>query len=88
MVKTVLTIDGRRDTYSVDQQIEYGTMTVGQLIGILEEYDEDMLVMLNNDNGYTYGAITEYSFQTEDSEDDDYEDDYYEDEDDEDDEED
>ena len=70
MAQEVLTIEGRRDTYSVDQQIEYGTMTVRELIGILEEYDGDMLVMLNNDDGYTYGAIEAYSFKIEESEED------------------
>ena len=34
-------------------------MTVGELIRLLEDYDEDMEVYISNDNGYTYGGITE-----------------------------
>ena len=40
-------------------------MTVGDLISQLEGYDEDMYVMLNNDNGYTYGSIDDRSFEKE-----------------------
>lgn len=76
MGKKVLTIDGRREGYAIDQ-IDY-TMTVGELIRHLQFFDEDMPVMLNNDNGYTYGSITESSFEVEEDPDD------YEDEDDED----
>lgn len=67
MAKEVLTIDGRRDAYSIDQMLKYeSTMTVGELIELLSNYDEDMPVMINNDNGYTYGAIKEWdSFRVE-----------------------
>ena len=61
---TVLTIDGRRDGYSIEDVIR-DTMTVGDLISQLEGYDEDMYVMLNNDNGYTYGSIDDRSFEKE-----------------------
>lgn len=64
--KRVLTIDGRRTGYSAEQILEHtNTMTVGQLKEQLEEYDDDMPVMLKNDNGYTYGEIEYSSFQTE-----------------------
>ena len=56
-----LFIEGRRNGYSTDQ---CGlTMTVGELIAYLEQFDEDTEVYLNNDNGYTYGNITESSFE-------------------------
>ena len=55
-----LFIDGRRDAYAPEQC--YQTITVGKLIEILQEYDEDMEVYLRNDNGYTYGSIDEFSF--------------------------
>lgn len=73
MGRTVLTIDGRREGYAIDQ-IE-NTMTVGELIECLQQYDEDTPIMLNNDNGYTYGSITWSSFREEedDSEDEDEE---------------
>lgn len=84
MKKTVLTIEGRRTGYSIDQILNYApTMTVGQLIEALEEYDEDMPVMLNNDNGYTYGEITLSSFNEEEVEEDEDEDEEDEDEEDE-----
>lgn len=63
MGKTVVYIDGRRDVYSARDLVEKnrfgarGTMTVGELISELENYDEDTPIMLNNDNGYTYGKI-------------------------------
>lgn len=55
-----LYIDGRRNGYAPDQCGK--TMTVGELIEWLQEFDEDRLVYLRNDNGYTYGNITESSF--------------------------
>lgn len=56
-------IEGRRDGYSPDQC--GGTMTVGELIAYLEQFEEDAEVFLNNDNGYTFGSITESSFTGE-----------------------
>ena len=50
-------IDSRRDGYSPSQC--HDTMTVGELIDILSQYDEDQPVYIRNDNGYTYGSITE-----------------------------
>jgi hypothetical protein len=55
-----LFIDGRRDGYSPEQCRK--TMTVGDLIAYLEQFDEEEEVYLRNDNGYTYGSITEDSF--------------------------
>lgn len=63
MTKTVLTIDGRREGYAINQIDR--TMTVGELINFLSDYDEDMPVMINNDDGYTYGSITDDSFREE-----------------------
>lgn len=50
-------INGNRNGYGPDQCGR--TLTVGELIEILEQYDEDRLIYLRNDNGYTYGSITE-----------------------------
>lgn len=41
-------------------------MTVGELIEILQEYDEDSPIYLRNDNGYTYGSITRSDIYTND----------------------
>lgn len=56
-----LFITGKRNGYSPDQCGH--TVTVGELISLLSEYDEDALVYLNNDNGYTYGSITEFDLE-------------------------
>ena len=34
------------------------TLTTGELINMLEQYDEDTPIYYSNDDGYTYGAIT------------------------------
>ena len=57
----VLYIEGRRNGYDTEQCGR--TMTVGELIEFLSQYDEDTPIYLKNDNGYTYGSITESSFE-------------------------
>lgn len=54
---SVLFIEGKRNGYGIDQCGE--TLTVGALIALLEDYDEDTPIYLRNDGGYTYGSITE-----------------------------
>lgn len=39
------------------------TMTVGELVAHLQEYDPDTPVCLSFDDGYTYGGITESRFE-------------------------
>jgi hypothetical protein len=56
-----LFIEGRRNGYSPDQCGR--TMTVGELIEYLEQFDYETEIYLSNDNGYTYGNITESSFE-------------------------
>ena len=56
-----LMIEGRREGYGPDQLRK--TMTVGELMDYLSQFDEDTPVILNNDNGYTYGSITYESFE-------------------------
>ena len=62
-----LFIEGRREGYSTEQCRE--TMTVEELIAYLEQFDGDTKVYLDNDNGYTFGSITDTSFSEEDEED-------------------
>ena len=50
-----------REGYGIDQI--HRTMTVGELMAFLENYDENMPVYLSFDNGYTYGGITEERFE-------------------------
>ena len=44
------------------------TMTAGDLIEFLSQYDEDTPVYLSFDNGYTYGGIAEDWFDERDEE--------------------
>ena len=50
-----------REGYGVDQISR--TMTVGELISFLGDYDEDTPIYLSFDNGYTYGGIIEARFE-------------------------
>ena len=50
-----------REGYGTDQVRK--TMTVGELIAHLEDYDENTPVYLSFDNGYTYGGITDDRFE-------------------------
>ena len=50
-----------REGYGTDQVRK--TMTVGELIAFLEDYDENTPIYLSFDNGYTYGGITEARFE-------------------------
>lgn len=44
-----------REGYGIDQVRR--TMTVGELIDFLSDYDEDTPIYLSFDNGYTYGGL-------------------------------
>lgn len=52
-----------REGYGTDQIRR--TMTVGELIYFLSQYDEDTPVYLSFDKGYTYGGIDEDRFDEE-----------------------
>ena len=54
-----LFIDGARDGYHPTQISE--TMTVGELIAMLSYYDDNTPIYIQNDNGYTYGGITDWT---------------------------
>ena len=62
----MLYLEGRRNGYAPDQCGR--TMTVGELIAFLQDFDEDLPVFLRNDRGYTYGSITARSFDEENDE--------------------
>lgn len=57
---SVLYIEGRRNGYDPDQCGE--TMTVSEMIEFLSQFDGDLPIYLNNDSGYTFSNIDEYSF--------------------------
>lgn len=56
-----LFINTSREGYAPEQCRE--TLTVGELKQILEDYEDDTPIYLKNDNGYTYGAISEDDFE-------------------------
>lgn len=58
-----LFIEGKRNGYTPEQCGR--TLTVGELIQILSDFDEETPVYLRNDNGYTYGSITENNISDE-----------------------
>ena len=62
-------IDGKRNGYSPAQCGK--TLTVGELIARLEDFDEDAQVFLKSDNGYTYGSITAFDIEEEEFDDED-----------------
>ena len=61
---TNLILNVNREGYAVDQ-ISH-TMTVGELISMLEDYDENTPVYFGNDRRgnewYTFGGVDEYCF--------------------------
>jgi hypothetical protein len=59
-------IKGKRNGYDTAQCGH--TLTVGELIELLQDFDENSPVYLNNDNGYTYGSITYGDITEEDTE--------------------
>lgn len=65
-----LVISTLRESYGKD---EIRTLSVGDLISLLSDYDEDALVVLSFDNGYTYGGLRDDMFEEEDDSDEDCE---------------
>lgn len=51
-----LFLEAHRQGYSPEQIDE--TMTVGELIEYLSQYDDEIPIYLTHDNRYTYGGIT------------------------------
>ena len=60
----VLQIYTSRDHYSANDCIDK-TMTVGELIDFLQDFDEETPIVLNFDSGYTYGYINHNRFEVE-----------------------
>lgn len=58
-MRRALVFEASRDGYGIDQ-IARNAMTVGDLLGILQDFDEDTLVVLSHDNGYTYGSLPQW----------------------------
>ena len=61
MSKPVIIIEAKREGYSIEQaENEREAITVGELMQMLEGFDEGTKVYISNDRGYTYGSVTEY----------------------------
>ena len=61
MNKQVIVIEAKREGYTIEQaENEREAITVGELMRLLEDIDEDTKVYISNDNSYTYGSVTEY----------------------------
>lgn len=63
-MKDTLFFYASRDAYSASDCIEK-TMTVGDLLDFLQDFDEETPIVLNFDSGYTYGFINESRFEVE-----------------------
>ena len=55
-MRTALVFEASRDGYSIGQ-IANRAMTVGKLKNLLEDYDDETLIVLSHDQGYTYGSL-------------------------------
>lgn len=60
-MKPVVYLDTTRNGYGPDQCPP--TLTVAELIELLEELEPEAEVFLRNDGGYTYGNITRGAFE-------------------------
>ena len=63
-----ITLETKREGYSPEQC--GSTMTVGELIQYLSQFDEYSKIYFSNDNGYTYGSLRDYQIQEDYEEDD------------------
>lgn len=55
-MKQALVFEASRTGYGINQI--HNPVTVGQLRDLLEGLDDDMMVILSHDNGYTYGTLS------------------------------
>ena len=54
----VVALRTNRDYYDVREAAEY-SLTVDELIDVLSNYSGDAKVVFSNDNGYTYGVVSD-----------------------------
>lgn len=58
-----LVMMAQREGYS-KAQVRW-TMTVGELIEMLQDYDPELPIYLSHDSGYTYGGVREGLFEVQ-----------------------
>lgn len=73
-MKTYIKINVHSKAYGPEDLFEK-TLTVGDLIDTLEDYDEDLPVILSFDRGYSFGPISDQDIDEEELDEDDDEDD-------------
>jgi len=56
-------LEATREGYSTNQVGK--TLTAGELIELLQDFDENTPVYFSNDRGYTYGRLTYESIRSE-----------------------
>ena len=66
MAKKVIVFEARRDGYGIDQIEE--PVTVGELMRMLKDWDEDTPIILSHDGGYTYGSLSRTAYIREEHE--------------------
>ena len=52
-----IAIEALRETYRAKDLTER-TLTVGELIEELSQFDDDTPIVISNDDGYTYGRVS------------------------------
>lgn len=57
-------VEAQRNAYSADKAAD-SSMTVGELISELNQFDDSAKVILSHDNGYTYGSISAHDITEE-----------------------
>jgi len=68
-MRKALVFEARRDGYGIDQIADHA-MTVAELKEILDDYNDDTLIVMSHDRGYTYGSINVYdSYEAQESDD-------------------
>ena len=58
-MRRAIVFEAKRSGYGIDQIAEKA-MTVQELRKFLEDYDDDDLIVLSHDKGYTYGSISKF----------------------------
>lgn len=58
----IIVMNARRTVYSKEDAAKK-SITVGDLICMLEQFDEDDIIVTGHDNGYTYGEIQDFDFE-------------------------
>ena len=55
-MQRIITLNTNRSEYDIREAAK-SSITVGEFIRELEQYDEDAKIVFSNDNGYTYGYV-------------------------------